>query len=337
MGRKLGEGEVRLVEVLVNALDRLAAEADCDSKDVICASPIPGFGWARLGVNGEAVMLLLPPNDGTEIPRQDLEHITIIPRLRYDVSVDGDTREETVALISTKGRDAWLIETFLELTAMLLQAGSAGDEKTVQQFIQDLVVLFRALTQPPSKTLQGLWGELFLIASSSNAELMVRAWHPTPNDRYDFTLANERVEVKTTTGPRIHNFNHQQLNPATGLRVAIASFVLEPMSTGLSCSDLTTAISDQISDGDLRRMFIGQVIKTLGKGWQHQPGVRFNPDHAASSLRFFDVRDIPSISCPIPPEISGVSYRCDLQAVREFSIGEDQVAGPLIMSATQTG
>ena len=283
---------------------------------------IPGFEWARLGVKQDSVLLLLPPSINSQGPDHDLEHIRISPNEEFNIRESQGLRVETVAVISTKSRDGWLVETFLELVAMLFDSGVSSDPESVSKLIQDLVSLFRALTQPNQKSTQGLWGELFLINQATDVELAVSAWHTTPNDRYDFALSHERVEVKTTTGPRIHMFSHSQLVPISGLRVMIASLILNPSADGQCCADLVAQVIPKLLTDETRRSFIHQVARTLGDNWNSQGGFRYDFDQAAQSLRFFDAVNVPKIMQPIPPNVHGVKYQSDLQVVAEMALSD---------------
>jgi hypothetical protein len=279
---------------------------------------IPGFEWARLGITQDSLLLLLPPETNNGAPDHDLEHIRISPFQRFKINGTPDAHEEAVSVVATKSRDGWLVDVFLELIAMLFDSGVTSDEQSVRKLIQDLVSLFRALTQPNQKSAQGLWGELFLILQATDTNLAVTSWHTTPNDRYDFAKGHERVEVKTTTGPRIHAFSHTQLVPVDGLHVAIASLILNSSSEGASCADLVSQVLPKLGSEQLRRSFISQVVRTLGEDWNRQSGIRYDVEQAAQSLRFYDVKNVPKITQDIPTNVHAVKYQSDLQVASEM-------------------
>ncbi len=309
-----------LDEILESYL-RLAANLPADD-DSLFVEALPGFKWASLGVKHDAVVLLLPPDDGRAGPEHDLEHIWVSPNMTYKIVDSGGSRTQTVAVISTKSHQAWLVNAFLELVAMLFESGVSSDPDSVRKLVQDLIALFRALTQPGKKSLQGLWGELFLIDQSEDIELAVKSWHTTPNDRYDFGRTHERVEVKSTTGPRIHTFAHAQLCPVPGLQVTIASLVLNPVGDGRTCADLVGRILVKLNDDVLKRGFVDQVVRTLGTNWQNQSGVRFDLEQAKQGLKFFDVESVPKITSSVPPNVHGVTYQSDLQVAADLSQNE---------------
>ena len=91
-----------------------------------------------------------------------------------------------------------------------------------------LIELFRAMTTPSRKSVQGLWAELFLIAQSRQPTILVDAWHMLPEDRYDFAMDDQRIEVKSFSGSlRQHHFSLEQLQPPEGVKTLIASMLVE--------------------------------------------------------------------------------------------------------------
>ena len=321
VGGKMDSRDMSRYLSILDTYQRLADRLEDDS-DSLHVETIDGYAWARLGVTSNAVLLLLPPEQQDRAPNQDLEHIWISPKKNYKIENGSKSRLESVAVISTKSREGWLVETFLELIAMLLDTGVSSDPESVKKLISDLVSLFRALTQPSKKSTQGLWGELFLIDQSSDVNLAAMSWHTTPNDRYDFGHSHERVEVKTTTGPRIHMFSHAQLIPVEGLRVTVASLVLSLSDDGATCADLVFRILPKLKSESGRRLFVDQVVRTLGDGWNKTGSLKYDLDHAKQGLRYFNVIDVPKILEPIPPNVHGVKYQSDLQVAAEMTHSE---------------
>lgn len=290
--------------------------------DVVQVQTMPKFGWARIGVKGNAVMLILPSDGLGRMADHELEYIRIHPNAEFKVRDESGERIERVAYVVTKGCDAWLVRSFFELIAMLFETGVEQTPESIRQLLDDLVSLFRALTQPPLKTLIGLWGELFLIYRSTSPYALITAWHTTPRDRFDFARAHERIEVKTTTGPRIHNFAHNQLVMSEKIRVTIASLVLNRSDNGSTCVELTQMILARLTDVAHRRKFLEQVVSTMGEDWSRQGGEAFDIEQAKLSLKFFDTESIPKIAGPIPLQVSNVKYKSDLQAVPELSVDD---------------
>src|SRR5258708_35533398 len=76
-----------------------------------------------------------------------------------------------------------------------------GEQPTVEELqivIDRLVELLRALSLPPTRTIFGLWAELYLIYRPRDAVRLASAWHQTPGDLHDFAAGYQRLETKAT-------------------------------------------------------------------------------------------------------------------------------------------
>lgn len=324
---------MNLLPALLKIYGDLSSELRGDEDGAISVEVVPGFPWARIGVTASHVMLLLPPEGLNVLAELDLEHIRIKPFVEFRVRDNSGGRQERAVLVEAKNRDTWLVESFLQLVAMLFESGAQPTPNSIQQLLDDLVALFRALTQPPLRSVIGLWGELFVIYRSSDPQQLVGAWHTTPRDKFDFSSGHERLEVKTTTGPRMHSFAHAQLSMPEGVKATIASVVVVPQEDGMSCGDLAETILGRLTDASHKRKVVEQVIHTLGKEWQNQDSEKYDVEQAKIALKFFESRVIPRVSDPIPPQVSGVKYQVDLQGVVEMTNTEIDAQDKLTLAA----
>jgi hypothetical protein len=319
MGGEMATREVTLLEACLAEYEKLSSRIGTLVEGGVLVEKLPGIPWAHIGVTPDRVMLILPPEGAAQMVQYDLEHIRIIPLCGFNAQYETGVRAESVTIVETKSREGWLVNAFFELVAMLFETGVEQNPESIRGLLADLVNLFRALTQPALKSLIGLWGELFVIDQSKSVSDLVAAWHSTLNDKFDFSSGHERVEVKTTTGTRVHNFSHAQLVMPKGVRVTIASLILTHSTDGLTCTDLARRILKKLPPGPHSRKFIELVVRTLGEDWRKQGGESFDAEQAQLSLRFFDAIDIPRVLEPIPREVSGVKYQSDLQAVPELA------------------
>jgi hypothetical protein len=299
---------------LLNACYAKLVMSGGPSGDIFQVDSIPGLDEVRLGVSADGCAVILAPDLTPGAQDQELEHILVSPKVWFDVDRLSTSDGEMVSIVMTKSHDSWLIETFLGLIGILLDAGvSEGRLDNAHSFVQDLVALFRAMSQPGIKEAQGLWGELFLMNESIDVEMSIATWHATPNDRFDFAKGAERMEVKSTTGPRIHRFSHAQLVADRPITATVASLVLDYDAEGICCGDLVELITARCGDGGLKRRLANQVVKTLGEGWRNQASIRFDVDLARRNVSFFSIDQIPRIISSIPPGVLDISYRSDLQ------------------------
>ena len=326
MNRKL-EGELR--KIYRNLL------AGDDSKSYF-AQPVPGYPWVRLALKNGCLALVTPNTEQAGIYDIELEHIKVQFNLRVEIQTDNELKTETVSIIECKHAEPWLVTTFLELTFMVLMSLDPASPVEVNKFLLDLVNLFRALKQPSSKSIQGLWGELFVIYESQDPTEAVRSWHSTPNDRYDFAKILERIEIKTTTGVRRHSFSHEQLASLLSLKVTIASLILNQSEGGLSCTDIIENLLVRISEPKIRHELVAKCVKTLGNEWRNHTSIKFDPSSARIALKWYDVGSIPKIPSPLPQHIHTVKYESDLQTTPELTDKELGGRGPLLKNLTMT-
>jgi hypothetical protein len=190
---------------------------------------------------------------------------------------------------------------------------STPARRQIIEAIDALVELFRRASNPPRKTVQGLWAELFVIERASDPSALLRCWHAAPEDRFDFAEDVQRLEVKTAAGGmRLHRFAQEQLRPAGNTRVMIVSVLMERSVGGPSISDLIDVIRRRVADPNLLIRLDAVVAETLGKEWRAALEDRFDRQLAEQSIRFLDARTIPSVPAELPPEVTEVHFRVDL-------------------------
>ncbi len=227
---------------------------------------------------------------------------------------DGGSSTHRLSVIRCCGEDSLLHEYFLRaLTPVIASLPARPAREQVVDAISALIELFRRVTQPPRKTVQGLWAELFVIYIAPDPAHLLRCWHTAPEDRFDFAEDAQRLEVKTACGRvRMHSLSQQQLRPPAGTAAMVASILMERSAGGQSVNDLVDAIRQLVADPALLIQLDTVVAQTLGNEWRTAQEDRFDRQLAAESLRFLDARTIPAVPTDLPPEITEVHFRVDL-------------------------
>ena len=195
-----------------------------------------------------------------------------------------------------------------------------GQEPThsqVAKTVGNLVELFRVMHEAPRKSVQGLWAELFLMTLSTSPAELVRAWHISPEYKYDFSSGDQRIEVKSATSRlRQHHFSLGQLTPLKGIEVLVASVFVERVGTGMSLAELSDILRAKIAKEPDLLLYLDQVIgMSLGSDWRSAAKDRFDYNLAKKSLAFYLSEIIPKISSNIPREVSAVHFKVDLTEV----------------------
>jgi hypothetical protein len=304
------------------------------NQEFYIAQPISGYPWARLALKDGCLAIITPSTNQADLFDIELEHIKVQFDLEVSIKTDDKTEIERVSIIECKSSSPWLLNTFLDFMSMVFLGLDSAKPVEINAFVQDLINLFRSLTQISSKSVQGLWGELFVISQSLDPTVSVLSWHSTPNDRYDFAKLEERIEVKTTTGIRRHSFAHEQISINPGLQVFIASLILNQDAEGVSCAGLIENILPRLKSAESRQSLISKSVRTLGLDWRSQDSLKFDTESAKIALKWYDVASIPKIANPLPAHIYALKYQCDLQTTAELSLEELRKKGPLMINFT---
>lgn len=305
------------------------------------ALPIPGYERHRLGKDEQETPLLLisvvdPSENHRPIPIK-LEHLTV----QYDMDCrisrpDGGIEEGSFTIVRCTGIDNALHDYFLRVIgAVVISLGSAPSRRDVASIIDKLVELFRAMTEKPRKSIQGLWAELFLITRVRETAKMVTAWHVTPDDRYDFNCGDQRIEVKSTNGRvRQHYFTLEQLCPPSGTNVLVASIFVEHAGAGTSVMDLAERVRSRVTDNPDLLLHIDRIIGlTLGDNWRDALEEKFDRELAEESLAFFEPHAIPMVSPNLPFGVSAVHFKSDLTGRPTADIAHYRAIGGLFQAA----
>jgi hypothetical protein len=183
--------------------------------------------------------------------------------------------------------------------------------------IKNLVNLFRSLSKPAKKTIQGLWTELLFIDQSNDIEYVIKGWHQDKSDRYDFNDGIDKVEIKSTSkNDRVHRFSLSQLQEIKNTVVIIGSTFTVETGQGMSANDIITCIKEKVSDPSLMLKIHNTVADTMGDELERIFDIYFDYNLALNSILYFDIRDIPKISSDgLADQITNVKYDCNLSNV----------------------
>ena len=228
----------------------------------------------------------------------------------FDVVLD-----DQFSVIHCQSTNELLQSCFLDLAEAILQSlPPAPTAAHLSDAVQRMAVLFLALENATTRTVQGLWAELFLIANSTEPAVAAESWHNEAAERYDFALALCRLEVKSSGDrTRNHHFSFEQVYPAAGLNVVIASLFVERSTGGISLGELWDSVRSRVTTSPDLRLKVDEIcLRSLGNSWSDARGLSFDEQLARQSLAFYDVRDIPRLDSNVPNGISEIRFRSDL-------------------------
>lgn len=278
---------------------------------------IPGFPSHYIGLtsNGLPCLLLGAAESGVKAPIR-LSAIEVSFAVPCRIALEGgEERTEPLTSIACTSSDPTVRRYFIHVCETILQI--VGTSPTLQEVIEAvmrLVDLFQRLSSPPRRSVVGLFGELYFIGVARSPAAAVTAWRSTIDDRFDFSVEDVRIEVKTSgTRQRSHEFSLEQCIPPPDTSGVLVSLFAEASGGGLSLQELVERIEAKLgSDYDLLLKFQEAVAEALGASASDALSMRFDESLAKSSLQVFDLSAIPAIRAQISPQVSQVRFRSDL-------------------------
>lgn len=290
-----------------------------DNKVRFSACPIPGYTRHRLAkdINGFPCLLISTQESSMSVRPASvkLEHLEVLYDVNCRISHKDSLENSRFTVISCTKQDVSMQEYFLRTCSTIVAAiGDSPTYKQVSKAVDNLVELFRALNEAPRKSVQGLWAELLLISLASNPTTLIKAWHRSPGDKYDFGFESQRIESKSATSRlRKHHFSLEQLSPLPGVEVLVTSVFVERIGSGMSLAELTDMVRSKVNNEPELLFYLDQMIgATLGNNWKSAAKDRFDYQLAKKSLAFFSPEVIPTIDTKLPKEVSNVYFEVDL-------------------------
>ena len=229
------------------------------------------------------------------------------------VTDDGTEVLKTLTAIVCCSQDIELGLYFAHIAEVIVRIiGSNPCTDEIAEVVRRLIRLFESLSQPSTRTVVGLFGELYTIYVSRSPRKAVEAWRSSTDERFDFSIDDARLEVKSASDRvRAHSFSRDQCMPPAGTVAALISLFIETSGGGLSLNDLIQRIEVQLRDYPDLKLHEG-IASTIGHSSTMAFNIRFDEHLARSSIKVFDLGCIPAIRNDLPSEISQVRFRSDL-------------------------
>ncbi|MBK6463324.1 MAG: PD-(D/E)XK motif protein [Myxococcales bacterium] len=245
-----------------------------------------------------------------------------LPSFRFDppheVEIEEGPREsvEHVATLLCGSKDEAIESTFVRIAIACLDTTASNLTDTeLEVRIDEFAWVFGALRRPARLSVEGLWGQLAIVLWSTNVRLALASWQSNADAIEALDDGKARLHVKVS-GPkrREHGVRLEDLTEAPGGRTLLASLVLDEAQGGETVADLHEAILAQVEqDLDARRRLERLVTLGLGEAWRDAAERRFSLRDARRRLRFFDSRDVPGVSWPVPLGVRDVRFVVDLR------------------------
>ncbi|MEN9613460.1 MAG: hypothetical protein RLZZ628_4274 [Bacteroidota bacterium] len=294
-----------------------------DSEDGFNIVALPNIKYHKLGVSpNNYPMFFIKSDDNLNAKSLDsqLEFITVQFNRECQLFSNTQQYEQGIyTIIALKTDSSDLQAYFLEIIFVLVkQISELPKFVEVKQAVEKLINLFSKFSKPPVKTIQGLWAELLIIEQSKNPDYLVKSWHYSPSDKFDFNDGTDKLEVKSTAkSKRIHAFSIEQLNPNRTSNLLIASVFAVETGIGKSIVDLITQIEQRLKDKNLLFRLNEMVVETLGKDFEKTFDIFFDYQLAIDTLQFYQSVNIPTIEIQnIPKSVINIRFDCDLTDIK---------------------
>ena len=248
---------------------------------------------------------------------------------------DKESQTKSFTLIQMNSDNEELQKYFFQVVFLILQKLPLKPKVNILKTeVSNVIQLFLAPVKFSEEIIRGLFAELLVIERSKNPEYLVRAWHVTPKDKYDFNDSIDKIEVKSTTGDsRSHLFSIEQLTPNADSKLLIASIFVNQTGIGKSVFDIVESISSRLSSTEDMIKLQEVVLKTIGVHTDAVANMFFDYKMAVDYYKLYDYKDIPSIPISsIPPQVSKVHFRSDLSGVSSIDEKDYILSGKLFES-----
>jgi hypothetical protein len=228
---------------------------------------------------------------------------------------DGAEQTQTLTSIVCRTTDEVVGSYFAHVAQTIVTiVGPTPSSSAVAQAVRRLTELFQNLSRPTGRSVLGLFAELLAIHMSSDPRVALSAWRSALDNRYDFSIADVRMEVKSTSDRvRAHYFSREQCMPPEGTVGVLISVFVERSGGGLSVGDLIERIEGQLApETELIFRLRATVAETLGNATAEALLMRFDEQLARDSMRLYNLTNVPAIRDELPAAVSQVRFRADI-------------------------
>ena len=275
----------------------------------------------RVGKNSKGLPSILINTKNNESLVGNYKGANILLRFKENCKIHEDNTSSMFTILSCRSDDELTIKMFLDICETTIpQLNNEPSAEEIKKITNVIIELFKEISDK-KRSVIGLWGELFLIYSSSNTKKTLQAWHENPTDKYDFFDDNEALEVKCTSKTdRIHKFQHDQLLSEIKNHYIASIMVSENHNDGLSVLDLY----EEIKKNELPLNLINKLKKNYYRVIGTNPKedldeLKFDIDYSKNNLMYYKLKDVTSLTND-DNSITEISYKVDLSRKKNLDV-----------------
>lgn len=289
---------------------------DSNNKDEYKSSKIPNTNHI-IGKNFEGLPSILIKTKDQESIVSNYKGANILLRFNENCKIHEDKTSSMFTILSCRSDDELTIKMFLDICETTIpQLNNEPSAEEIKKITNVIIELFREISDK-KRSIIGLWGELFLIYSSSNKEKTLQAWHENPTDKYDFFDDNHALEVKCTSKTdRIHKFQHDQLLSEIKDHYIASIMVSENPNDGLSVLDLYEDIKKNKLPVNLINKLKKNFYRVVGSNPKEDLNeFKFDIDYSKKNVMYYKLKDISTLVNE-DDSVTDISYKVDLSRKR---------------------
>lgn len=236
-----------------------------------------------------------------------------------------NTEEKKYGIIKLISNNSDIQKYFLDVMCIVLKKlPTLPKVEQLKREVSKVVSLFTSMPQISKETVKGLWAELFVIERSKNPLYLLKSWHVSTEDKYDFNDGIDKIEVKATSNEeRIHHFAIEQLHPNKESQLLIASLIVVNSGLGKGIFDLVDSISSRVTDTDALLKLNEEVLQTIGSHIEEAKEYKYDYTLAKDNLKYYNYKDIPAIDIKnVPLGVSSVHFSSCLKGLDAVKLGK---------------
>ena len=267
----------------------------------------------RVAKNSKGLPSILINTKDSENLVSNYKGTNILLRFNENCKIHEDKTSSIFTILSCRSDDELTIKMFLDICETTIpQLKNEPSAEEIKKITNIIIELFREISDK-KRSIIGLWGELFLISSSSNKEKTLQAWHENPTDKYDFFDNNEALEVKCTSKTdRIHKFQHDQLLSEIEDHYIASIMVSENPYDGLSVLDLYEDIKKNKLPINLINKLKKNFYRVVGSNPKEDLNeFKFDINYSKKNLMYYKLKDISTLVND-DDSVTDISYKVDL-------------------------
>lgn len=314
------------MQSIFNIFQGLKAKISSET-DVFSIASLPKIERHKIGISDQRQPMFFIECDKNTTSKSldvNLEFISVQYNRKCQLSTSkSKIKEGSYTVIALKTDSVDLQEYFLEIVFLVVKKlPLTPTVKELKIEVDKLVDLFSKFSKPATKTIQGLWAELLIIEQAKATDYLIKSWHISSSDKFDFNDGTDKIEVKSTAkSRRVHNFSMEQLYPNENSDLLIASVFVVETGVGKTIFDLLSNIEKKIKDKNLLFRINEVIAQTLGKDFEKAFDVFFDYRFAVDTLQYYNSQDINKIDIiTVPREVTNIRFDSDLtdiQAVKK--------------------